>query len=122
LGNGTGGRASGEDILAVEHDVIPLDWADAFQQKEIDSIFDRGGAVTEDPGDFPRLPVDDARQDQGSGTLQAERSARPDHARLPAALAQAEPRRADSLATSQRRGMENDGSLAYKIIRICLAP
>ena len=38
LGNGTGGRASGEDILAVEHDVIPLDWADAFQQGEIDSF------------------------------------------------------------------------------------
>ena len=43
MGDGTGGRASGEDILAVEDDVIPL--------------------VTEDPGDFPRLPVDDARQD-----------------------------------------------------------
>jgi hypothetical protein len=27
-----------EDMLAVEHDVIPLDWADAFQQVEIDSI------------------------------------------------------------------------------------
>jgi hypothetical protein len=39
---GTGGRASGEDILAVEHDVMPLDWADAFQQGEIDSICDRG--------------------------------------------------------------------------------
>jgi len=33
LGDGGGERASGEDILAVEHDVIPLDWADAFQQE-----------------------------------------------------------------------------------------
>ena len=34
-----------------------------FQQGEIGSI---GGqvALAEDPGDFPRLPVDDARQDQ----------------------------------------------------------
>ena len=63
LGDGTGGRASGEDILAVEHDVIPLDWANAFQQGEIDAICDQV-ALTEDPGDFPRLPVDDAGQDQ----------------------------------------------------------
>jgi hypothetical protein len=34
-----------------------------FQQGEIDSICDRV-ALTENPGDFPRLPVDDARQDQ----------------------------------------------------------
>ena len=27
-----------EDILAIEHDVIPLDGADVFQQGEIDSI------------------------------------------------------------------------------------
>ena len=27
--DGTAGRASGEDVLAVEHDVIPLDWAGA---------------------------------------------------------------------------------------------
>jgi len=52
-----------EDILAIEHDVIPLDGADVFQQGEIDSIGDRV-ALTEDPGDFRRLPVDDARQDQ----------------------------------------------------------
>ena len=30
-----------EDILAIEHDVIPLDGADVFQQGEIDSIGDR---------------------------------------------------------------------------------
>jgi hypothetical protein len=30
-----------EDILAVEHDIIPLDGADVFQQGEIDSIGDR---------------------------------------------------------------------------------
>ena len=97
-----------EDILAIEHDVIPLDGADVFQQGEIDSIGDRV-ALIENLGVFPRLPVDDARQDQVQAfrQVQAERSARPDRARLPtAALAQAEPRRADSLATSQRRGMQ----------------
>ncbi len=52
-----------EDILAVEHDVIPLDGADVFQQGEIDSIGD-WVALTQDPGDFARLPIDDARQDQ----------------------------------------------------------
>jgi hypothetical protein len=52
-----------EDILAVEHDIIPLDGADVFQQGEIDSVGDRV-ALTQDSGDFPRLPVDDARQDQ----------------------------------------------------------
>ncbi len=52
-----------EDVLAVEHDVIPLDGADVFQQGEIDSIGDRV-ALSQDPGDFARLPVDDARQDQ----------------------------------------------------------
>jgi hypothetical protein len=52
-----------EDVLAVEHDVIPLDGADVFQHGEIDSIGDRV-ALTQDPGDFARLPVDDARQDQ----------------------------------------------------------
>ena len=52
-----------EDVLTVEHDVIPLDGADVFQQGEIDSIGDRV-ALTQDPGDFARLPVDDARQDQ----------------------------------------------------------
>ena len=45
-----------EDILAIEHDVIPLDGADVFQQGEIDSIGDRV-ALTEDPGDFRRLPA-----------------------------------------------------------------
>jgi hypothetical protein len=52
-----------EDILAVEHDVIPLDGADVFQQGEIDSIGDRV-ALAEDPGDFPALPANDAGQDQ----------------------------------------------------------
>jgi signal transduction histidine kinase len=49
--------------LAVEHDIIPLNGADVFQQGEINSIGDRV-ALTKDPGDFARLPVDDARQDQ----------------------------------------------------------
>jgi hypothetical protein len=75
FGDGTGGRAFGEDILAVEHDVIPLDWAEAFQQGEIDSICERV-AFIEDPGDFPRLPVDGARQDQVQAAAgSAERSA-----------------------------------------------
>ena len=52
-----------EDIPTVEHNVIPLDGADVFQQGGIDSIGDRI-ALAEDPGDLPRLPVDDARQDQ----------------------------------------------------------
>ena len=34
-----------------------------FQRGEIDSIGD-WVALTQDPGDFARLPVDDARQDQ----------------------------------------------------------
>jgi hypothetical protein len=37
--------------------------ADVFQHGEIDSIGERV-ALTQDPGDFARLPVDDARQDQ----------------------------------------------------------
>ena len=41
-----------EDILTVEHDVLPLDGADVFQQGEIDSIGDRV-ALAADPGDFP---------------------------------------------------------------------
>jgi hypothetical protein len=52
-----------EDILAVEHDIVPFDGADVFQQGEIDSIGERV-ALTQHPGDFARLPVDDARQDQ----------------------------------------------------------
>ena len=58
--------------LAVEHDVIPLDGVEGFQRGEIGSIGDRV-ALAEDPGDFPRLPVDDARQDQ----IEAEPEARP---------------------------------------------
>jgi hypothetical protein len=34
-----------------------------FQKGEIDSIGDRV-ALTQDPGNFARLPVDDTRQDQ----------------------------------------------------------
>src|SRR5271165_7303688 len=45
-----------EDILAIEHDVIPLDGADVFQQGEIDSIGDRV-ALIENLGVFPRLPA-----------------------------------------------------------------
>ena len=34
-----------EDILAIEHDVIPLDGADVFSQGEIDSIGERVALV-----------------------------------------------------------------------------
>ena len=53
--------------LPVGHDVIPLDRADAFQQGKIDSICDRS-VLTEDPGDFPRLPLDEATSGSGSGS------------------------------------------------------
>ena len=49
--------------MAVEYDIVPFDGADVFQQAEIDSIGERV-ALTYDPRDFARLPVDDARQDQ----------------------------------------------------------
>ena len=52
-----------EDVLAVEHDVIPLDGANMFHERGIDPIGDRV-ALAEGPGVLPRLPVDDARQDQ----------------------------------------------------------
>ena len=48
--------------MAVEHDIVPFDGADVFQQGEIDFVGDRV-ALTQDPGDFPRLPVNDAGQD-----------------------------------------------------------
>ena len=48
---------------AVDHDIIPLDGANVFQQGGIDSISDRV-ALAEDPTDFWCLPVDDACQDQ----------------------------------------------------------
>jgi hypothetical protein len=44
--------------LAVEHDIVPFDWADVFQQAW------RAGRTGEDSGDFPPLPVNDAGQDQ----------------------------------------------------------
>ena len=43
LRDGADGRASDRGYTAVEHDVIPLDWADAFQEGEIDSICDQVG-------------------------------------------------------------------------------
>ena len=48
---------------AVDHDIIPLDGANVFQQGGIDSINNRV-ALAEDPGDLWCLPVDDACQDQ----------------------------------------------------------
>ena len=43
-----------EDVLVVEHDVIPVDGADVFQQGGIDSIGERV-ALAQDPGDLPEL-------------------------------------------------------------------
>ena len=78
-----------EDILTVKHDVVPLDGTDVFQQGEIDSIGSRV-AVTENTGDFRRLPVDDARQDQvqaAASTQSADcrrgRSYRPRKCKIP---------------------------------------
>ena len=95
-----------EDILAIEHDVIPLDGADVFQQGEIDSIGDRV-ALIENLGVFPRLPVDDARHDQVQAfrQVQAERSARPDRARLP--------RRLGTSRTSARRFLGHVSASRY---------
>ena len=39
-----------EDILAVEHDIVPFYGADVFQQGEIDSVGEQV-ALTQDPGD-----------------------------------------------------------------------
>jgi hypothetical protein len=63
LRDGAGGRAFGRGYTGHRARRYPLDGADVFQQGEIDSIGDRV-ALTQDPGDFARLPVDDARQDQ----------------------------------------------------------
>jgi hypothetical protein len=43
-----------EDVLVVEHDVIPVDGADVFQQGGIDSIGEQV-ALAQDPGDLPEL-------------------------------------------------------------------
>jgi hypothetical protein len=42
-----------EDILAVEHDIIPLNGADVFQQGEINSIGDCQFLIQKQPGDQP---------------------------------------------------------------------
>ena len=57
------GELSVENILAIEHNVIPLDGADVFQQG-ISIPLAPGSHWLRNPGDFRRLPVDDARQDQ----------------------------------------------------------
>jgi hypothetical protein len=58
-----GGRASDRGCIGRRARRIPLDGAEVFQQREVGSISHRV-ALAEDPGDFPRLPGDDARQDQ----------------------------------------------------------
>jgi hypothetical protein len=63
LRDGAGGRASDRGYIGRRARHCPIRWADVFQQGEIDSIGERV-ALTQDPGDFARLPVDDARQDQ----------------------------------------------------------
>ena len=47
--------------MAVEHDIVPLDGAEMFQQGGIDSGGERD-ALAQDPGDLPRLQINDARQ------------------------------------------------------------
>ena len=42
--------------MAVEHDIVPFEGADVFQEGKIDSIGERV-ALTQNPGDFARLPV-----------------------------------------------------------------
>jgi hypothetical protein len=56
-----------EDVLAVEHDVIPLDGADVFQQGGIDSIGDRV-ALAQDPGDLPAPASRRCTLGSGSGS------------------------------------------------------
>jgi hypothetical protein len=56
-----GGRASDRGCIGRRARRIPLDGAEVFQPREIASISNRV-ALAEDPGDFPRLPGDDARQ------------------------------------------------------------
>jgi hypothetical protein len=65
LRNGVGGRAFDRGCTGRRGRRYPLDGADVFQQGEIDSIGDRV-ALTQDPGDFARLPVNDARQVQAA--------------------------------------------------------
>jgi len=52
-----------EDVLAVEHDVVPLDGAHALQEGEVDAG-GLGVGLAEDSRDFPGLPVNDAGEDQ----------------------------------------------------------
>ena len=57
------GRASDRGYTDRKARRYPTRWADVLQQGSIDSIGERV-ALAEDSGDLPRLPVDDARQDQ----------------------------------------------------------
>ena len=41
-------EASGRGYIGVEHDIVPFDWADVFQQAEVDSIGERV-ALTQAP-------------------------------------------------------------------------
>ncbi len=53
-----------EDILPVEEHVIPADRADVRQQRSINAVL-FSGMLSEHPPDLPRLPVDEAGQDEG---------------------------------------------------------
>ncbi len=47
--------------MAVEHDVVPLDGANMFQQLQVNAV-GRRGDLADGPGDLSGLPVDDAGQ------------------------------------------------------------
>ncbi len=88
-----------------------------FQQGEIDSIGDRV-ALTEDPGDFRRLPVDDARQDLGSGSCRLSGALGLTMRDCPPpGISRTSARRFRPRLSAEAR---KDGSLAYKITPICL--
>ena len=52
-----------EDVLAVEHDIVPFDGAHVFEQLQVNAV-GRRVALADGPGDLSGLPVDDAGEDQ----------------------------------------------------------
>jgi hypothetical protein len=89
--------------------------AGAFHQEWIDSIGDRV-ALSEDPGNFPRLPVDDARQDQVQAAP-GSAEPRPDHCEIARRLG-IKPNLGASIPWPRHgAGVWNGGFLTYKITR-----
>ena len=52
-----------EDVLAVEHDVVPFDGAHVFEQLQVNAV-GRRVTLADGPGDLSGLPVDDAGEDR----------------------------------------------------------